>query len=143
VRLVSTLVAVLATVAVAEASVRGPLVLSTSGERLAPRLLSLSGDGSVEARVTWTTYGRHLAKGRGQVLLDNCNPDCANGTYRGYGARFSLFAVRRDRFTRMTIAATGRGRGLNGRYEPCALLDAWVAVDGTYVRGGGPCRPET
>ena len=53
--------------------------------RHAPSSLLMSGDGSLYAKgISWTGWGTATATGRGTAEENNCQPDCAQGTFSAY-----------------------------------------------------------
>ena len=56
-----------------------------------PSQITTSGDGSGYVdKITWTNWGSGEATGTGTLELDNCNPNCAQGTYTGYPATVTV-----------------------------------------------------
>jgi hypothetical protein len=56
-----------------------------------PASLLMSGDGSLYAKdITWAGWGTSTAVGRGTAEENNCEPDCAQGSYSGYGVSITL-----------------------------------------------------
>jgi hypothetical protein len=56
-----------------------------------PTQIVTTGDGSgYLANLTWSGWGTATATGTGTLELDNCNPNCAQGTYTGYPATVTL-----------------------------------------------------
>jgi hypothetical protein len=56
-----------------------------------PSQIVNSGDGSTYVKdITWSGWADATAAGTGTLELDNCNPDCADGTYTGYPATVTL-----------------------------------------------------
>jgi len=72
-----------------------PVVTCNSSElKTEPKTLLLSGDGSVFATaITWSGWGTGTAQGTGTLKVDNCNPNCAQGTLTGYPATITLTAL--------------------------------------------------
>jgi len=60
-----------------------------------PRQITTSGDGSgyVDG-LTWTGWGTPRATATGTLKVDNCNPNCAQGTYTGYPATVTLAGLK-------------------------------------------------
>lgn len=67
-------------------------VVTCGGElKSEPAQIIVSGDGSAYvAGLTWTGWGLPSATGSGTLKLDNCEPNCAQGTYTGYQATVVL-----------------------------------------------------
>ena len=56
-----------------------------------PKQITDSGDGSGYVKdITWTGWGGAQAFGTGTQELNDCNPNCAQGTFTGYPARITL-----------------------------------------------------
>jgi len=54
-------------------------------------MVQLSGDGSGFVRgLTWSGWGNATAQGTGMLEIDNCNPNCAQGSFTGYPATITL-----------------------------------------------------
>ena len=97
---------------------------------VAPPTLVVSGDGSAlvagEAawigrdpnpnhgssqfgHITWTTWTVSHATGVGVYWLNNCAPNCAQGTYFPHDVEIVASRVRNARFTRLVLAPTAAG----------------------------------
>ena len=98
---------------------------------IAPPVIVISGDGSAllagEAawigrdptpkhtgnqfgHITWTSWTATRATGTGVAWLDNCTPDCAQGTYFPHDERIVASTVQAGRFTRLVLTPTGPGK---------------------------------
>jgi len=56
-----------------------------------PAQIILSGDGTAfVSGLTWTGWGQEGATGHGTLKLDNCNPNCAQGSLTSYVATIVL-----------------------------------------------------
>jgi hypothetical protein len=93
------------------ASPPGPvsLVVGTfDGTR--PSAIQFSGDGGdVVTGIQWSSWGSRSATGRGTVGLDNCTPNCAEGTTRYVPATITLSAPDAEgEWTVITEAGNGR-----------------------------------
>ena len=96
----------------------GPLIYARFQRR--PPQLVYSGDGNaqlagrhgIRSRLRWDRWGAREAVGRGDDWHNDCNPDCADGTFYGYPARVRLYRpghiANRPVFTRMTVTYTGK-----------------------------------
>ena len=95
-------------------------------DRVMPSSLILAcGDGSIHASISrWKTWYLNAATGRGRVLVDACQPDCASGRPVAYPATFTLSMPTtvgsRLFFTRLQIQFIGRSPGPR-RYVSCPL----------------------
>jgi hypothetical protein len=63
-------------------------VVSCQGElKSQPETILLSGDGSVFVNgLAWTGWGSEGATGHGTLKIDNCKPNCAQGSFKDYEA---------------------------------------------------------
>lgn len=71
------------------------------------------GDGSSARRpghLRWTTYDDRQGVATGVVWLDDCEPDCADGTFSGVPVSVHVFAPDAGRFTRLTLKYTYDGQ---------------------------------
>ncbi len=127
-----------------------PTDLSATGAYLhvRPATITYTGDGTGflgganvrnrRAGINWTKWTSAIARGTGFNQLDNCNPDCARGTFHGYPVKIELWRPQTLAgtlvFTRMTIFYTrNRPRGEPPHYT---LTD-------TYEHGGFGWGPPT
>ena len=67
-------------------------VVSCAGElKSQPETILLSGDGSLFVNdLSWTGWGSAGATGPGTLKIDNCEPNCAQGGFKDYGATIVL-----------------------------------------------------
>lgn len=67
-------------------------VVTCKGElKTEPSQIILSGDGTAFVTgLLWTGWGSNGATGSGTLKLDNCNPNCAQGSLTGYQATVVL-----------------------------------------------------
>ena len=50
-------------------------------------MILLSGDGSIFVNgLSWTGWGSEGATGHGTLKIDNCEPNCAQGSFKDYEA---------------------------------------------------------
>jgi hypothetical protein len=63
-------------------------VVSCQGElKSQPATILLSGDGSIFVNdLSWTGWGSEGATGHGTLKIDNCEPNCAQGSFKDYAA---------------------------------------------------------
>jgi hypothetical protein len=61
-------------------------------------------------RLSWTLWNRHQAVGHGAVWLDDCEPNCAEGTFHPYPVRVHAFGVQRGHFTHLTLRYDFEGK---------------------------------
>jgi hypothetical protein len=106
------------------------------GFQVRPEILPLSGDGTVfvgghgwKARgrrilkfgaVQWTSFGGSEATGLGLLWLNDCQPNCAEGSFRHSSAAVTASAVRGGHYTRLKVESiVGRHRvsDVHGLYE--------------------------
>jgi hypothetical protein len=60
-----------------------------------PNTITTSGDGSAYVdKITWSNWGGTQAAGTGTLELNNCTPNCAQGTYTGYPATVTLAGLK-------------------------------------------------
>jgi hypothetical protein len=56
-----------------------------------PKQFTLSVDGArFIDKLTWSNWGSPTATGTGTLEVDNCTPNCAQGTFTGYPATMTL-----------------------------------------------------
>jgi eukaryotic-like serine/threonine-protein kinase len=68
-----------------------PVVTCRGELKTEPAQIIVSGDGSAFITgLTWTGWGLSSATGAGTLKLDNCNPNCAQGSYTDYQATVIL-----------------------------------------------------
>jgi serine/threonine protein kinase len=78
-----------------------------------PAQIVTSADGSGFVKeLTWSGWGTATALGSGLLEIDNCIPNCAQGTFTGYQARVTLWGLTRygrgaQAYADMTITAPG------------------------------------
>jgi hypothetical protein len=73
-----------------------------------PKTLQVAGEGSFAVqKMHWSFWGSRSARGRGIGAQDDCEPDCATGTFHRAPARVRLWRPRRkcghEVWTRMTL----------------------------------------
>ncbi len=95
----------------APASQPGPVALvagTFDGTR--PSVIQFSGDdGDVVTGIQWSSWGHLSATGRGTVGLNDCTPNCAEGTTRYAAATITLSAPdAKGEWTVITEADNGR-----------------------------------
>ena len=61
-------------------------------------------------RLTWTRWTRHEAAAHGAVWLDDCEPNCAEGTFHPYAVTVRALDPRRGHFTVLTLRYTFAGK---------------------------------
>ena len=68
-----------------------PAVTCNGELKSEPSQIIVSGDGSAFITgLTWTGWGQSGATGSGTLKLDNCNPNCAQGSFTDYEATVVL-----------------------------------------------------
>ena len=76
-----------------------------------PTQIVTTGDGSGYVKnLTWSAWGNAQAVGTGVLEVDDCNPNCASGTFTGYPATITLsglspFGNGKHAYSVMTISA--------------------------------------
>lgn len=87
------------------------------GLQVKPARITYTGDGTgllagadvgdEGSGIEWTQWTAHVALGTGFDQLNNCDPDCASGTYTGYRVKIEMWRpqvlAKTLVFTRMTI----------------------------------------
>lgn len=77
-----------------------------NGQR--PTVIDFSSDSTnIVTHLTWSTWGPSTAVGTGQLGLNTCQPNCAQGTVTQVPVTIDLSAVVSGHFTAMTEKATG------------------------------------
>ena len=88
-----------------------PTVTCNGEMKTKPTSIVNSGDGSVfVAGISWTNWGLAIATGSGTLKVDNCNPNCAQGTLTGYRATITVsdltpYGGTKQGYADMTISA--------------------------------------
>jgi hypothetical protein len=73
-----------------------------------PNVVPFSGSiGSTDGDMTWARWNSELAVGYGLWGYDNCNPDCAHGTFTDYPVTVTFSDPSFGRFTQATEVTTG------------------------------------
>ncbi len=68
------------------------------------------GGGREFGRITWTSWTGRAAHGRGQVWINDCEPDCAGGSFSPRPVRIALSQPRDGKFRLLTIRYRYRGK---------------------------------
>jgi len=61
-------------------------------------------------RLSWPSWTDTQAQGSGAVWLDNCTPNCAQGTFHPYASQVRAFAPHGGHFTRLTLRYSYKGK---------------------------------
>jgi hypothetical protein len=61
-------------------------------------------------RLKWSGWNSRQAVGSGAVWLDDCEPDCAEGTFHSYAVKVHAFDPQADHFTRLTLRYDYEGK---------------------------------
>jgi len=87
-------------------------VVSCPGEmKTEPATVQVSADGSgFVAGITWSGWGTATARGSGTLNVNDCTPNCAQGTLTGYPATITLtgltpYGTGLEAYSSMTISA--------------------------------------
>jgi hypothetical protein len=68
-----------------------PVVTCAGEMRTEPAIVAVSADGSGYVNhLTWSSWGNATAQGTGTLEVDNCEPNCAQGTDTGYPATITI-----------------------------------------------------
>jgi hypothetical protein len=60
------------------------------------RIVLACGDANAYVgKVKWSEWGGEKAKGEGWLYLNDCKPNCADGTFHSYGAKVKLKEIER------------------------------------------------
>jgi hypothetical protein len=122
-------IAVLAVaVAAAPAQARPRLHDGVDGFKVRPATVLVSGDGSAwlggaghgeppnYGTIRWTKFRRSFARGRGRMFINDCDPDCAGGTFSNWKAVIRARRVRHGHYTRLSAAYERNGERLVARW---------------------------
>jgi hypothetical protein len=61
-------------------------------------------------RLRWSSWNGQQAVGSGAVWLDDCSPNCAQGTFHPYAVRVHAFDPQAGHFARLTLRYTYEGK---------------------------------
>jgi hypothetical protein len=75
------------------------------------------GRGKGFGHLRWTKWTTGSAFGHGADWMDDCRPDCADGTFTAHAATVNAFRPRGGRFTRLTVKSSYRGKPLVNRLK--------------------------
>ena len=113
------------------------------GFQVRPEILPLSGDGTVFVggcgwktrgrrilsfgAVEWTSFGGSEATGSGLLWLNDCTPNCAEGSFRHYSAAVTATMVRKGHYTRLKVVSIVGKRRVSGVYglDEAASRSSW------------------
>ncbi len=120
------------------ATTREPALLGSSSPsssetfRIRPDVLPLSGDGTAFVggpgwkahgrrilsfgRIEWTSFGGAQASGQGLMWLNDCTPDCADGSFQHYPAKIQASSVQKHHYTKLSVTFKPGSRTTTGRY---------------------------
>jgi hypothetical protein len=76
-------------------------------------------------KIAWSSWGGSRAAGSGTLEINNCNPNCAQGTYTGYPATVTLDGLK------------PYGAGVEA-YSTIVVQSSYSAGDRTYTTGTVP-----
>jgi hypothetical protein len=92
--------------------------------RVRPTVVGYTGDGtgvlggfdgigtSGFGHMSWLTWTTRIATGSGAVWLDDCEPNCAEGTFSPFAVTVRAFAPRNGYFTRLTLRYNYNGKAV-------------------------------
>lgn len=66
-------------------------------------------------RLGWRTWNHRYALSYGTAWLDDCNPNCAQGSFHAHRARIVADHIRGNHFTHLTISYRYHGRRITDR----------------------------
>ena len=75
--------------------------------------------------LTWSTWTRTEARGKGAVWLDDCNPDCADGRYTPHAVKVRAFRRVDGRFRRLTLDYRLKGKRYVDRRGISSRIGFW------------------
>jgi hypothetical protein len=75
------------------------------------------GRGEGFGHLRWTRWTTGSAFGHGADWINDCRPDCADGTFTAHAATVNAFRPREGRFTRLTVKSSYRGTPLVNRLK--------------------------
>jgi hypothetical protein len=116
-------------VSAAAAHARPKLHDGASGFELRPATILVSGDGSGwlggagygdagdYGRIRWTKFRRSGARGNGRVFINDCDPDCAGGTFSSWKAVIRARRVRKGHYTRLSARYRRDGERVTDRWK--------------------------
>jgi hypothetical protein len=121
--------ALVALVAAAPGQARPKLHDGVDGFKVRPAAILVSGDGSGwlggdgygatppdYGTIRWTKFRRSGARGRGRMFINDCDPDCAGGTFSNWKAVIRARRVRHGHYTRLSAAYERNGERLVARW---------------------------
>ena len=82
----------------------------------------------------WLSWTTERAVGSGAVWIDNCNPDCASGTFTAHAVKVTASRPVRGHFTRLTLRYSYRHRARADRRAIGRIGGAWSY----YIAGHKP-----
>jgi hypothetical protein len=116
--------------AAASAQARPKLHDGVDGFKVRPATILVSGDGSGwlggdgygatppdYGTIRWTKFRRSGARGRGRMFINDCDPDCAGGTFSNWKAVIRARRVRHGHYTRLSAAYERDGERLVARWK--------------------------
>jgi hypothetical protein len=122
--------ALVALVAAAPGQARPKLHDGVDGFKVRPAAILVSGDGSGwlggdgygatppdYGTIRWTKFRRSGARGRGRMFINDCDPDCAGGTFSNWKAVIRARRVRHRHYTRLSAAYERGGEHVVARWK--------------------------
>jgi hypothetical protein len=116
--------------AAASAQARPKLHDGVDGFKVRPATILVSGDGSGwlggdgygatppdYGTIRWTKFRRSGARGRGRMFINDCDPDCAGGTFSSWRAVIRARRVRHGHYTRLSAAYERGGEDVVTRWK--------------------------
>jgi hypothetical protein len=101
-----------ATVASAQLRVFFPRDCETNAYKPKSITVTCADDNFRVTKIRWSSYGVRSANGRGTARVNNCDPNCVEGTFASYPAKLRLTRVRQcgdvPQFTRLVLTFTGQ-----------------------------------
>jgi hypothetical protein len=94
-----------------------PVVTCQGALKSEPTSIIVTGDGSeFVTNLLWTGWGQPTATGSGTMKIDNCNPNCAQGSFTDYMATvvvsgLTSYGSGKQAYADMTVKAPGSPYG--------------------------------
>jgi hypothetical protein len=116
-------------VAAGPAQARPKLHDGVDGFKVRPAAILVSGDGSGwlggagmgappdHGAIRWTKFRRSGARGNGRLFINDCDPDCAGGTFSSWKAVIRAQRVRKGHYTRLSASYARGGKRVVARWK--------------------------
>jgi hypothetical protein len=97
--------------------------LNHTSAKLVQIVLACADVNTVAENIVWSSWAPDTAVGSGDIKANDCKPDCADGHFHTYPAKFSLSGVKKvgqiNYFTALQVQYTGSypGQGATENYS--------------------------